>query len=108
MLKLGRTDLLLLSELVGWHGIHQTFPGEHRSYATLETPYDVVPSWLMATSVSPESDRLLERFDDAFHELENAGRFDALIERYTHRPESSDSPRRAGHTRSRPRPVTDR
>lgn len=82
MLRLGRTDLLVLSELVGWYAIRQAFPGEHRRFATLERPYDVVPSWLMVSSAYPGSDRLLEGFDRAFQELERTGRFDALTEEY--------------------------
>ncbi len=82
MLRLGRTDVLLLSELVGWHAIHSTFPEEHRNFATLERPYEVVASWLMVSNSYPNSRRLLQRFDHAFRKLAEAGRFDALTRQY--------------------------
>lgn len=82
MLRLGRTDVLLLSELIGWHAIHGTFPEEHRNFATLERPYEVVPSWLMVSSSYPDSSRLLQRFDHAFRKLAETGYIDALTEQY--------------------------
>jgi polar amino acid transport system substrate-binding protein len=84
MLRIGRFDLLLLSELVGWHGIERMFPEEREAFAILERPYTTVPSWLMVSKTYPNSRDLLQRFDQAFRELEQAGRIGYIIDNRPH------------------------
>lgn len=84
MLQLGRVDLLLLSEFVGWHGIERMFPDERRDFATLERPYATIPSWLMISKTYPGSRPLLRRFDRAFQELDALGRVRAIIRQHPH------------------------
>lgn len=70
-LRLGRIDLFVSNELVGWHLIQRHFPDEIDRFGTLPTPLDRHGLHLIVSTEYPGARKLLDRFNEALAEVKD-------------------------------------
>ncbi len=82
-LRAGRVDLAPAVDVVGWDVIQKHFPAEdHANFHVLETPLAVGHNYLMTSRNYPQTEALLERFNQALAKLRRNGVYKAIAERH--------------------------
>ncbi len=81
-LMMGRTDLLPLNELVGWHLIRTRFPDRMDRFGVLETPYSVDDLYLIVSKDYPDGKALLQRFNRALSVVKDQYIYRSILERF--------------------------
>ncbi len=82
-LRAGRVDMVPAVDGVGWDVIHKNFSvDEQRGFHTLETPLAVGHNFLMTSRNYPQTEQLLERFNQALAKLRRNGVYKEIAERH--------------------------
>lgn len=82
-LHAGRVDLVPAVETVGWDIIRRTFSEEDQAYfGILDSTLDVGYNFLMTSRRYPQTDQLLERFNQALNTLQLNGVYREIAMRY--------------------------
>lgn len=82
-LHAGRVDLVPAVEAVGWDIIRRNFSEEDQAYfGTLDTTLDVGYNYLMTSRAYPQTEQLLERFNQALNTLQLNGVYRTIAMRY--------------------------
>lgn len=90
-LVLGRNDLFVANELVGWYLIQQSFPDRRRNFGTLDRGLDHHGLHLIVGRSDPDSRTLLEAFNDALTAVKNELFYATMLDRLT-RAGAGDGP----------------
>ncbi len=88
-LMLGRTDLFVANELVGWFLIHQTFPENAHRFGTLATPLDRHGLRMIVSRRRTPEEPLLTVFNKALAAVKDELFYRTLLEKL-HRGEMRD------------------
>ena len=82
-LAIGRIDLTIMNETVGWHLIKKLFPPDKvKNFGTLEKPYVESGSYLMTSKDYPNNEELLARFNAALKTVKESGVYQRIIEKH--------------------------
>jgi polar amino acid transport system substrate-binding protein len=82
-LRAGRVDMVAAVDGVGWDVIRKNFSAdEQRGFHTLETPLAVGHNFLMTSRNYPQTEQLLERFNQALAKLRRNGVYKEIAERH--------------------------
>lgn len=81
-LMAGRTDVLALNEMVGWHIIKKNFPDKAGQFGTLSTPYDRNDLKLIVSKTYPGSAEFLKNFDAALTRVLSGEKYKAILKEY--------------------------
>ena len=81
-LMMGRTDLLPLNELVGWHLIRTQFPDRMSRFGVLDNPYSVDDLYLIVSKDYPDGMALLRRFNKALSVIKDRYIYRSILERF--------------------------
>lgn len=82
MLRMGRTDILALNNMVGWHIIRMNFPDEADKFHTLDKPLSNNPLRLMVSRSYPGSKELLEQFNSALQTVTHSMTIQHILEEH--------------------------
>ncbi len=83
-LVLGRNDLFVANELVGWYLIQRAFPDKSKNFGTLNRSLGRHGLHIIVNRSDPVSQTLLTRFNDALAEVKNELFYASVLERLTH------------------------
>lgn len=81
-LRLGRTDLVPMNELVGWHMINAYFKEDAENFAVLPKIFDRHELHLIASKNYPDSKLLLMKFNKALESVKTKFLYKAILEKY--------------------------
>lgn len=78
MLQAGRTDVVMIMELVGWAVVDQTF-GSRSDFKVLSPPLLETSDYLVISKNYPEGNVYMERFNTALKDLHQQGVIDQIL-----------------------------
>lgn len=82
-LRAGRVDLAPAVDAVGWAVIRKLFPPEEQAnFHVVTTPLAIGNNYLMTSRAYPQSEQLLERFNQALAKLRRNGVYKTIAERH--------------------------
>lgn len=81
-LKLGRIDIFLEDELVGWTMIREVYPNAIHEFDSSTTPATTLPLRLMCSKAHADSERVLEVFAKGLKKIKENGELDRIMAPY--------------------------
>jgi len=81
-LAAGRVELIPMNELVGWELIKKVFPDKIGQFRTLDRAYDRDELKLIVSKKYPDSEKLLESFNNALKAVKGTARHKAILKKY--------------------------
>lgn len=81
-LYMGRVDVFVEDELVGWAVIRDLYPNELHKFASSVTPYHVTDVRLMCSKKHPDTAAALEAFAKGLRRIKDEGLYDKIMALY--------------------------
>lgn len=78
----GRTAVLALNEMVGWHIIKENFPDKASRFGVLETPYDRNDLKLIISKTYPGSAEFLKKFNMSASKVLSGEKYKSILRKY--------------------------
>ncbi len=81
-LYLGKVDLVIENELIGWHTLSQLFPYSLSQFYELRNSKETHGAHLVVNKDNPIGPRLLQTFDKGLDALQQNGTYTEMIQKY--------------------------
>ncbi|MFP4364679.1 MAG: substrate-binding periplasmic protein [Spirochaetia bacterium] len=82
LLHAGRAELFPINEIVGWQYIQEAYPNSIQNFGTLDSPYSSNSLSMMVSRDYPDTDEILQRFNQALRRMIDRGEVQAILDRY--------------------------
>lgn len=83
MLNAGRTDFVIENQTAGYYSINRIFPNDSKKFKVLDKHFgESTSNAILVSRTYPNSDKILERFNQGLAKIKVNGTYDALVKKH--------------------------